>query len=87
MMLFLLAWLIFVLAFLGLSVGVMFRNRQIRASCGELSQLTARHGKLTCDGCSSGGGHCGSVRTTWDTPSKVTVGPESVGSVVESKHV
>ncbi|MFO7908367.1 MAG: (Na+)-NQR maturation NqrM [Planctomycetota bacterium] len=66
MKLFLLTLLVFVLALLGLSVGVIFRNRQIRTSCGELSQLDAKHGKLTCDGCSSGRGHCGSVHTTWD---------------------
>ncbi|MFW6170202.1 MAG: hypothetical protein ACODAD_06910 [Planctomycetota bacterium] len=67
MKLFLLTLVVFVLALLGLSVGVIFRNRQIRSSCGGLSQLEGNHGKFSCDACSSGGEHCGSVRTTWDT--------------------
>ena len=58
MKLFLLAFLGFGLAFLGMSLGAIFSDRRIRGSCGGVSHLRGKHGKVACDACPSGGKNC-----------------------------
>ena len=60
MKLFLLTLVVFAIVLVGMSVGVIFGNRRIRGSCGGVSQLDGKHGKITCDACSSDGQHCSS---------------------------
>lgn len=48
----LLALGIFVLAFLGMAVGVIVSNRCIKGSCGGLSNLEGVEGCSQCGGCS-----------------------------------
>ncbi len=43
---------IFVLAFLGMAVGVIFSNRCIKASCGGLANLDGAESCSQCGGCS-----------------------------------
>ena len=59
MKLFLFSLLAFGLALLGMSLGVIFSDRRIRGSCGGLSTLPGRHGKVACEGCPSGGNEGG----------------------------
>lgn len=48
----LLALGIFVLAFLGMAVGVIFSNRCIKGSCGGLNNIEGAEGCSACGGCS-----------------------------------
>ncbi len=58
--LFILAFFVFALALIGMSVGVIFSDRRIRGSCGGLSHTGGKKGKIACDGCPSGGKNCSS---------------------------
>ncbi len=55
MKLLLFSLLAFGLAMLGMSLGVIFSDRRIRGSCGGLSTLPGKHGKVACEGCPTGG--------------------------------
>jgi len=57
-MLYLLAFGIFGVALFGMAVGVIFSDRRIRGSCGGLSNLGGKQGKVACDACPSGGKGC-----------------------------
>ncbi len=50
--------LVFGLALAGMSLGVILSNRRIHGSCGGLSNLRGKHGKVACDACPSGGRNC-----------------------------
>ncbi len=58
-MVFVLTLLVFSLALVGMSLGVILSDRQIHGSCGGLSHIRGKHGKVACDGCPSGGKNCG----------------------------
>ncbi len=58
-MLFVLTLVIFGLALLGMSLGVILSDRRIQGSCGGLSNIRHKHGKVACEGCPSGGRNCG----------------------------
>ncbi len=49
----------FGLSLFGMSLGVIFSNRQIRGSCGGLSHLGGEHSTVACEGCPTGGKNCG----------------------------
>lgn len=48
---FIAALVIFLLALLGMSVGVLFRNREIKGSCGGLATMPGQEGKSLCELC------------------------------------
>jgi hypothetical protein len=60
MKLVLLTLIVFGLALLGMSVGVIFGNRCIRGTCGGLSNAYGKQGGVTCEACCS----CGQNRTS-----------------------
>jgi hypothetical protein len=58
MKLFVISALVFGIALLGMSVGVIFGNRRIRGSCGGVSGLRDAQGNPLCEGCSNQGAEC-----------------------------
>lgn len=52
------ALIVFVLAFAGLSVGVIFRRRQLAGSCGALAGLRTRGGAVDCFACEDPSPEC-----------------------------
>jgi hypothetical protein len=53
LLLILVVFVVFAIAVLGMSVGVIFSNRRIQGSCGGAARLRERHGHVMCDSCSS----------------------------------
>jgi hypothetical protein len=53
MEIFVVALVVFVLAVLGMAIGVIFGKRCIRGSCGGLAGLRDRSGKAVCEHCPS----------------------------------
>lgn len=58
-MMFFLTLAAFGLSLFGMSLGVIFSNREIRGSCGGLSHLGGKHSTVACEGCPTGGRNCG----------------------------
>ncbi len=58
MVIFVVTLLAFSLAVFGMSLGVILSDRRIKGSCGGLSHLGGKHGKVACEGCPSGGKNC-----------------------------
>ena len=61
MKLFLLATAVFLVAVLGMAVGVIVGNRRLRGSCGGLSGLSDEHGHLRCENCQTPSKECADV--------------------------
>jgi hypothetical protein len=62
MMVFVLAFAVFSVALVAMSLGVMLSGRRIRGSCGGLAHMGGKHGKMACDSCPSGGQNCSSAQ-------------------------
>jgi len=61
MWLYLVTFLFFALAILGMSVGVIFSNRRIQGSCGGLASMKDREGNPLCKACTHPSEACSST--------------------------
>ena len=61
MKLFLLSVAVFIVAVLGMAVGVIVGNRRLRGSCGGLAGLRDEHGHLRCESCQTPSEECAGV--------------------------
>jgi hypothetical protein len=57
-MIYVIASIIVALAVLGLALGVVFRRRPIRGSCGGLANLRDEHGRPMCESCDHPSADC-----------------------------
>jgi hypothetical protein len=60
---FLLALLIFALAILGMSVGVLFSNRRLKGTCGGLAGLKDEQGQTLCEACTNPSDECAGLES------------------------
>lgn len=44
---------VFLIAFLGMAIGVILSNRCLKGSCGGLSTMTDEHGRSMCESCTT----------------------------------
>ena len=58
MLVFILAFVVFIIALVAMSLGVMLSGRRIRGSCGGLAHMGGEHGKMACESCPSRGENC-----------------------------
>ncbi|MCH7990256.1 MAG: FAD:protein FMN transferase [Planctomycetes bacterium] len=63
MTLFLITLVIFAIAILGMSVGVLFSNRRLKGTCGGLAGLKDEQGQTVCDACTNPFDECAGVET------------------------
>lgn len=52
---------VFAIALIGMAVGVIFSNRQIKGSCGGLNNFRDSVGNPICDGCSNPSPTCSRI--------------------------
>ena len=52
---FIITLLVFIVACLGLAIGVMVKGKPLKGSCGGLNNLTTKDGKEYCDICGANG--------------------------------
>jgi hypothetical protein len=73
---FLIAFAVFVVALIGMAIGVIVSNRRLKGSCGGLAGLRDEHGNPLCHGCSLPSADCRGVSAepSTTTPASVSVG-------------
>ena len=63
MALFLMALVVFAIAILGMSVGVLFSNRRLKGTCGGLTGLKDEQGQTLCEACTNPSDECAGLQT------------------------
>jgi thiamine biosynthesis lipoprotein len=63
MALFLMALVVFAIAILGMSVGVLFSNRRLKGTCGGLAGLKDEQGQTLCEACTNPSDECAGLQT------------------------
>ncbi len=60
---FLMALVIFAIAILGMSVGVLFSNRRLKGTCGGLAGLKNEQGQTLCEACTNPSDECAGLES------------------------
>ena len=60
---FVIAAVVFVVAFAGMAIGVIISNRRLRGSCGGLSGFRDEQGNPVCDACTNPAEDCEDFRS------------------------
>ena len=67
---FLMALVVFAIAILGMSIGVLFSNRRLKGTCGGLAGLKDEQGQTLCDACTNPSDECAGLQSVQKVESR-----------------